>query len=104
MHETILLVLPNLLFGNSSDFKPDTLPSGKAAIPVTEGSIAAVVVIAAVYKNFRFVKCIFIRFLFFMSTRDDYANVVHIPLGSNFLQINPVQEKASFLNSFRILI
>lgn len=104
MHETILLVLPNLRFGSTSDFKPDTLPSGKAAIPVTEGSIAAVVVIAAVCKNFRLEKCVLIKFLFFMSTRDNYANVVHILLGSNFFQINPVQKKASFLNSFRILI
>ena len=64
MHETISLVLPNLRFGSSFDFKTDTLLSGTAATPVTEGSIAAVVVIAAVCKNFRLVKCVLIKFLF----------------------------------------
>jgi hypothetical protein len=64
MHETILLVLPSLRFGSFSDLTPDAPPPGKAATLVTEGSIAAEVVIAAVCKNFRLVKCVLIKFLF----------------------------------------
>jgi hypothetical protein len=63
MHETILLVRPNLRFGSSLDFNPETL-SCKAAALLTEGSIAAVVEIAAVCKNFLRVNFIFIRLMF----------------------------------------
>jgi hypothetical protein len=64
MHETILLVLPNLRFGSIPDFIPEKFLSGRIVAPLTDGSIAVVAVMAAVCKNLLLVKFIFIRFCF----------------------------------------
>jgi hypothetical protein len=97
MHETILLVLPNRRFGNSSDFIRDTSPSVEAAIPATEGSMAAVVVTAAVCKNFRRVTCVFILFLFDFSLLDfkynlKNAGVIYMPVGNLVICLRRVSQ------------
>jgi hypothetical protein len=64
IQETILLVRPSLRLGSSPDFDPDLSAGVIATAPEIPGSIATVVVTAAVCKNLRLVNKVFILFTF----------------------------------------
>ena len=73
MQETILLVLPSLLFGSSAG-SPSFFPINDAP-SANEGRIAAVAEMAVDFRNFRLVKLVFMVSCFGLKKSDNSSDV-----------------------------